>query len=97
MSYHILQQFDESLLSEIREANCPGDDVEVCEALIKRRKNRLMYAIGTKPTAREWALILITVIAATASLLYSVSVTHRLNEVQERLVRLESASRPQER
>jgi type VI protein secretion system component VasF len=92
MSYHILQQFDESLLSEITDSKRAGDDVEVCRALLKRRENRMKSLATRKLSFREWLLILIAVVAVTGLLFYSVSVTRQLNEVQERLSRLESAT-----
>jgi cell division protein FtsL len=97
MSYHILQQFDESLLSEITDSKRAENDVEFCRALLKRRENRLMSLAGKKITAREWFLIIIAVVAVTGSLFYSVSVTRQLDQLQERLARLESASSAQQR
>ena len=91
MSYHVLQQFDESLLSEITDPNRASADVEYCRALLKRRENRLMSMVGRKPTAREWFLIIIAVVAVTVSLIYSVSLSKQLGQLQERLTRLESA------
>src|SRR3954452_10164271 len=95
MSYHILQQFDESLLSEIRDSKRAGDDRTICEALLKRRENRLISMAGRKPTAREWFLIIVAVVVVTGSLFYSVSVPRQLDQLQERLARLESASSEQ--
>ena len=93
MSYHILQQFDESLLSEIAEADQASGDMKMCAALMKRRENRLVSMAGRKPTAREWFLIIVTVVAVTGSIFFSVTLTRQLDQVQERLIRLESASR----
>src|SRR3954449_7134074 len=97
MSYHILQQFDESLLSEITDSKRVENDVEFCRALLKRRENRLMSIASKKPSFREWLLIIIAVVAVTGSLFYSVLLTRQMNEVQERLIRLESAAAVKQR
>ena len=89
MSYHILHQFDEQWLADLKQ-----------DSVAKERKgflgssDDLPYVQRTRLAAREskrWAVVTAAILLAAFALLYSIDASRRADDLQQRLNALETA------
>ncbi len=88
MSYHILQQFDEQWLAELRE-EAPGDKRR---SLLDSFGDDSPHAMRARLAAREskrWAIVVASILLATFALFFSIDATRRAEFLQQRLDALE--------
>jgi hypothetical protein len=90
MSYHILQQFDETLLDEITGPDLALEEVQMFEALSQRHRRRMQERVFSRPSGREIISIGLAIVIAILSLMYSAQAQRRSVELQNRLTALES-------
>jgi hypothetical protein len=92
MSYHILQQFDEQWLAELREET-PGDKRR---SLLDSFEDDSPHAMRARLASREskrWAIVVASILLATFALLFSIDATRRAESLQQRLDVLEKTVR----
>jgi hypothetical protein len=90
MSYHILHQFDESLLDEITGPDLALEEAQMFEALSLRHQRRMHERVFNRPTGRELISIGLAIVIAILSLIYSAQAQRRSVELQKRLTAVES-------
>jgi len=92
MSYHILQQFDEQWLAELRE-EVPGDKRR---GLLESFEDDSPHALRARLASREsrrWAIVVASILLATFALLFSIEATRRAEFLQQRLDALEKTAK----
>ena len=88
MSYHILQQFDEQLLMDLKE-EMP------CNArrnLLDSFEDDSTHALRARMASREsrrWAIVVAAILLATFALFFSIDASRRAESLQQRLDALE--------
>jgi hypothetical protein len=90
MSYHILQQFDESLLDEITGPDLALEEAQLFDALSRRHRRRMQERVFGQPSGRELISIGLAIVIAILSLMYSAQAQRRSVELQKRLTAVES-------
>jgi hypothetical protein len=96
MSYHILHQFDETLLDEITGPDLALEEAQLFEALSLRHRRRMQERVLSRPSGRELISIGLAIVIAILSLMYSAQAQRQAGELQKRLrvVEAELSSRP---
>jgi hypothetical protein len=90
MSYHILHQFDETLLDEITGPDLALEEAQLFEALSLRHRRRMQERVFIRPSGRELFSIGLAIVIAIVSLIYSAQAQRRASDLQKRLTVVES-------
>jgi len=92
MSYHILQQFDEQWLAELRE-EAPSDKRR---SLLDSFEDQSPHAMRARLASREskrWAIVVAAILLATFALFFSIDASRRAESLQQRLDALEKTAK----
>jgi sensor c-di-GMP phosphodiesterase-like protein len=90
MSYHILHQFDEQWLADLKQET--ADNKPKGKGLLNALSDDHPGVSRTKLAAREnkrWAFVAVALLLATFALLFSIDATRRAESLQQRLDALE--------
>ena len=87
MSYHILQQFDEQWLAELRE-EAPDKRRSLLESFEDDSPHALRARLASRESKR-WAIVIASILLATFALFFSIDATRRAESLQHRLDALE--------
>jgi hypothetical protein len=90
MSYHILHQFDQTLLDEITAPDLAFEEAQLFDALILRHKRRMQERVFSRPSGRELISIGLAIVIAILSLIYAARAQRQSAELQKRLTAVES-------
>jgi hypothetical protein len=90
MSYHILHQFDETLLDEITGPDLALEEAQLFEALSLRHSRRMQERVFSRPSGRELISISLAIVVVILSLIYSAQAQRRAVALQKRLTAVES-------
>ena len=88
MSYHILQQFDEQWLADLKQET-PGDKRR---SFLDSFEDDSPHALRARLASREskrWAVVVASILLATFALFFSIDATRRAESLQQRLDALE--------
>lgn len=88
MSYHILQQFDEQWLAELREET-PSDKRRSLMDSFEDNSPHAMRARLASRDSKRWAIVVASILLATFALFFSIDATRRAESLQQRLDALE--------
>jgi hypothetical protein len=91
MSYHILHQFDEQWLADLKQET--ADNKPKGKGLLGSLADEHPSVRRTKLAAREskrWAVVALALLLATFALLFSIDATRRAESLQQRLDALET-------
>jgi hypothetical protein len=94
MSYHILHQFDEQWLADLK--HDAADNERKGEGLLSSFDDDRQRVRRTKLIAREsnrWAVVAAAILLATFALLFSIDASRRAESLQHRLDVLETTVR----
>ena len=89
MSYHILHQFDEQWLADLKQSEEGRDR----EKLLNSSEGESLAGRRAKITAREsqrWAVVAASILLATFALLFAFDASKRAETLQKRLDTMES-------
>jgi hypothetical protein len=89
MSYHILHQFDEQWLADLKQETADNKPKGLLGSLADEHPS----VRRTKSAAREskrWAVVALALLLATFALLFSIDATRRAESLQQRLDALET-------
>jgi hypothetical protein len=95
MSYHILHQFDEQWLADLKQEtadNKPKGKGLLDSFADDRRQHERRVKFATRESKR-WAVVAMALLLATFALLFSIDATRRAESLQQRLDALETAAR----
>lgn len=90
MSYHILHQFDEQWLIDLKQSNEERDE----RKLLNSAEGETLAGRRVKIAAREnhrWAVVVAAILMATFALLFALDASRRAETLQQRLDALESS------
>ena len=93
MSYHILHQFDEQWLADLKQET-PGDARRTL--LESFEDDSSPHALRAKLASRErrrWAVVVAAILLATFALFFSIDATRRAESLQQRLDALEKTAK----
>ncbi|HEX8921352.1 MAG TPA: hypothetical protein VF766_07725 [Pyrinomonadaceae bacterium] len=94
MSYHILHQFDEQWLADLKQD--AADNKQKGKGLLNAFGDERPNVRRTKFAAREskrWAIVALALLLATFALLFSIDATRRAESLQQRLDALETTAK----
>lgn len=94
MSYHILHQFDEQWLADLKQET--ADNKPKGKGLLGSLSDEHQSVRRTRLAAREskrWAVVALALLLATFALLFSIDATRRAESLQQRLDALETTVR----
>ena len=92
MSYHILHQFDEQWLADLKQEtadNQPKGKGLLSSFADDRRQHERRMKLATRESKR-WAVVAVALLLATFALLFSIDATRRAESLQQRLDALET-------
>ncbi|MDT4955136.1 MAG: hypothetical protein QOJ02_3274 [Acidobacteriota bacterium] len=90
MSYHILHQFDEQWLVDLKQ----GDEESVGRKLLNSSDGESLAGRRAKIAAREshrWGVIAAAILMATFALLFALDASRRAETLQQRLDAIEAS------
>jgi hypothetical protein len=87
MSYHILHQFDEQWLADLKEET-PGDARRRLLGSVDDSPHALRARLASRES-RRWAIVFASILLATFALFFSVDASRRAETLQHRLDELE--------
>jgi Lon protease-like protein len=95
MSYHILHQFDEQWLADLKQETADNKLKE--RGLLNsfaddHRQHERRVKVATRESKR-WAVVAMALLLATFALLFSIDATRRAESLQQRLDALETAAK----
>lgn len=79
MSYHILHQFDEQWLADVKQ---PADDPHVGRAGLETERKR---RVKLTRDGQRWAIITVAVLLAAFAMMFALDATQRAESLQQRL------------
>ena len=88
MSYHILQQFDEQWLAELRETPLGDQRRGFLDSFEDDSTHALRARLASRES-RRWAIVVASILLATFALFFSIEATRRAESLQQRLDALE--------
>ena len=89
MSYHILHQFDEQWLADLKQDE-PGNQRKSFLDSLDGEHNHLRRAKLDAPESTRWAIVAASLLLATFALLFSIDASRRAESLQQRLDALEA-------
>jgi hypothetical protein len=92
MSYHILHQFDEQWLADLKQEDTGNSE----RSLLNSSDGEQQAGRRSKITAREshrWAVVAASILMATFALLFALDANHRAETLQQRLDTIEFSIR----
>jgi hypothetical protein len=92
MSYHILQQFDEQWLAELREEAPGGERRSLLDSFADDSPHAMRARLASRESKR-WAIVVASILLATFALLFSIDAARRAEALQQRLDALEKTVR----
>ena len=92
MSYHILQQFDEQWLAELREET-PSDKRRSLSDSFEDDSPHAMRARLASRESKRWAIVVAAILLATFALFFSIDASRRAESLQHRLDALEKTAK----
>jgi hypothetical protein len=92
MSYHILQQFDEQWLADLRQET-PGDEWRLLLDSSEDDSTHAQRARLASRESRRWAIVAAAIMLATFALFFSIDATRRAESLQQRLDALEKTAK----
>jgi hypothetical protein len=90
MSYHILHQFDEQWLVDLKQ----GDEESVGRKLLNSSDGESLAGRRAKIAAREshrWGVVVAAILMATFALLFALDASRRAETLQQRLDAIEAS------
>jgi hypothetical protein len=91
MSYHILHQFDEQWLADLKEET-PGDSRRRLPDSIDDDSPHALRARLASRESRRWAIVVAAIMLATFALFFSIDASRRAESLQQRLDALEKTA-----
>ncbi|HWT00402.1 MAG TPA: hypothetical protein VN256_09155 [Pyrinomonadaceae bacterium] len=92
MSYHILQQFDEQWLADLKQET-PGDARRSLLDSFEDDGPRALRARLASRESRRWAIVVAAILLATFALFFSIDASRRAESLQQRLDVLEKTAK----
>ncbi len=92
MSYHILQQFDEQWLADIKEETPSGKRHSLLDSFEDDSPHALRARLASRES-RRWAIVVAAILLATFALFFSIDASRRAESLQQRLDTLEKTAK----
>jgi hypothetical protein len=93
MSYHILHQFDEQWLADLKQ-EMPGEARRILlDSFDDDSSARSLRARLASRESRRWAIVVTAILLATFALLFSIDASRRAESLQQRLDALEKTAK----
>ena len=92
MSYHILQQFDEQWLAELKEETPSGKRRGLLDSFEDDSPHALRARLASRES-RRWAIVVAAILLATFALFFSIDASRRAESLQQRLDALEKTAK----
>jgi hypothetical protein len=89
MSYHILHQFDEQWLADLKREDEQDKGKSFLNSLDEEREPRRRARLASRES-HHWAIIAAAILMATFALLFALDASHRAESLQQRLDSIES-------
>ncbi|HEX8888960.1 MAG TPA: hypothetical protein VF779_07270 [Pyrinomonadaceae bacterium] len=89
MSYHILHQFDEQWLADLKQEDEKDTGKSFLNSLAEERDPRRRARLASREN-HHWAVIAAAILMATFALLFALDASHRAESLQQRLDSIES-------
>jgi len=84
MSYHILHQFDEQWLADLRQGDGKDKGKSFLSSFDDGRGGKPRARLGSRES-HYWGVIAIAILMATFALLFALDASHRAEVLQDRL------------
>ncbi|HEX8847358.1 MAG TPA: hypothetical protein VF791_22130 [Pyrinomonadaceae bacterium] len=92
MSYHILHQFDEQWLADLKQTEGEDQGHGFLKSLHGERDPRQRAKLAGRESNR-WLVVAAAILMATFALLFAIDASHRAETLQQRLDRIEATLR----
>ena len=89
MSYHILHQFDEQWLADLKQEDEKDKGKSFLSSFDEEREPRRRARLASRES-HHWAIIAAAVLMATFALLFALDASHRAETLQQRLDTIEA-------
>jgi hypothetical protein len=89
MSYHILHQFDEQWLADLKQETADNKPKGLLGSFSDEHPNVRRTKLAARESKR-WAVVALALLLATFALLFSIDATRRAESLQQRLDALET-------
>ena len=89
MSYHILHQFDEQWLADLKEGAGKDEGKSFLVSGESDRETKRRARLATRES-HHWAIITAAILMATFALLFALDASHRAETLQQRLDAIET-------
>jgi hypothetical protein len=93
MSYHILHQFDEQWLAELKHDTAEGNKRKSLPGSLDDDHPHVRRAKLAAHESKRWAIVATGILLATFALLFSVDASRRTEALQQRVDALEQTTR----
>jgi ubiquitin C-terminal hydrolase len=90
MSYHILHQFDEQWLADLKQDDEGNGGRSLLNSSGEERQDRRRAKIVARESHR-WAVVAASILMATFALLFALDANHRAETLQQRLDAVEAS------
>jgi type VI protein secretion system component VasF len=92
MSYHILHQFDEQWLAELKQDTKASNRRDFADSFMDEREPARRARRVTRESQR-WAVFALAILVATFALLFALDANRRTEALQQRLNALETTTK----
>ena len=92
MSYHILHQFDEQWLAELKQDADKTKRKGFLDSFNDKRRPARRASLAARESKR-WAIVAVAMLLATFALIFSIEASRRAETLQQRLDALEQTAR----
>jgi hypothetical protein len=89
MSYHILHQFDEQWLADLKQEDEKDKGESFLSSFDEERESRRRARLASSES-HHWAIIAAAILMATFALLFALDASHRAETLQQRLDTIEA-------
>ena len=89
MSYHILHQFDEQWLADLKQEDEKDKGKSFLTSFDDEHETRRRARLASRES-HHWAIIAAAILMATFALLFSLDASHRAETLQQRLDTIEA-------
>ena len=93
MSYHILHQFDEQWLADLKQETPGNARRMLLDSCDDDHSPRVLRAKLASHESRRWAVVVVAILLATFALFLSIAATRRAESLQQRLDALEKTAK----